>query len=145
MAVPHASFPFDESPWVTHFHDADEANQRAQIHAAGMADDEGHDALARHIMQGQPGSNPYAGFKGPFFEGYQGLQFAPRMPARTMEQHFGQFAFPGGVAGQGPFADPRKFTQPGAAGPAVTGTPYTQRMQQGGFDPQSNGPAGSAF
>lgn len=114
--IPHASFPFDESPWIPHFYDAAEANKLAQLHAAGAADEAGHDSLARHIMAAGPGENPFASYFGPMFEGRQGRQFVPRVPNRTMTQYFGGYTPPGGLPGAGPFADPLKSAEPGSAG-----------------------------
>lgn len=142
--IPHGTFPFDESPWIKHFRDADDANQRAQIHAANYADSSGHDALARHIMGTQAGDNPFAAYKGPFFEGMPGRQFSPDLPNQLYSEYFNQFAFPGGQPGQGPFADPRRYTIPGAAGPAVTGPAYRERNTASGFGDLPY-PFGSAY
>lgn len=125
--IPHATFPFDESPWIKHFRDADDANQRAQINAASSADAAGNDAFSRYVMGARPGENPFASYKGPFFEGLPGRQFTPDLPNQLYGEYFGDFTMPGGRQGQGPFADPRNYTIPGAAGPAVTGDAYKDR------------------
>lgn len=140
--IPHARFPYDESPWIPHFHDADDENQRAQIGAAGHADESGHDALARHILAARPGENPYANYHGPFFEGPT-ARFVPYLPSQTMNEYFGNYAPPGGVPGMGPFADPRHYTVPGAAGPLVTGDAYVRQYQQQGGT--SFNPPGSMY
>jgi hypothetical protein len=132
--IPHASFPFDESPWISHFHDADDANQRALIGHASAADENGDDAFARHLMSSSPGDNPFASYKGPFGDGDKGQQFTPDMPNHLYEQYFNGYRAPGGSAdAPGPYTDPRKQGPAGGAGPAVTGPDYLQRLyQQGG-------------
>jgi hypothetical protein len=134
MGINHASFPFDESPWISHFHDADDSNQRAQIGMAGAADDRGDDSFAKHIMSANPGENPFANYGGPFGEGLTGKQFTPNMPNHQYEQYFGDYRAPGADAGSaGPYTDPRKIGPAGGVGPAVTGNDYLKRLlQQGG-------------
>jgi hypothetical protein len=132
--IGHAHFPFDESPWIPHFHDADEANQRSLISQASSADEQGHDAFARHIMSSQPGDNPFESYGGPFNDGQRGQQFTPDMPNHLYSQYFGNYRAPGAsLDSPGPFTDPRKMGPSGGAGPAVTGPDYLQRLyQQGG-------------
>lgn len=87
--IPHARFPYDQSPWINHAHDADEANEQSRVARAVSADESGNDALAAHIMGASPGENPYLSFDGPFFEGHHGQQVTPDLPNHLLEQYFG--------------------------------------------------------
>ena len=120
--IPHAHFPFDESPWITHFKDADQANLRARTHAAEGADSAGHDTFARHIMNSPNGTNPFQTYQGPFGEGQVGQQVVPNQPPHLYQEYFGNHAQPGGVPGMGQFANPATKPIPGAA-PKVPGAP----------------------
>jgi hypothetical protein len=125
--IPHASFPFDESPWIAHFRDTNSENRRAQMRAAGHADTAGHDAFAKHIMDAPPGTNPFATYKGGFGEGPTGRQVVPYQPDELYSQYFGGYTPPGGTPGNGPFADPATSRPPGASaspyGPAPGSSP----------------------
>lgn len=143
--IPHAHFPFDESPWINHFHDADDANQRALIGHAAAADSEGNDAFARHLMSSQPGDNPFENYNGPFGDGEKGQQFTPDMPSHLYSQYFSQYRAPGASQGEpGPYTDPRRQGPSGSAGPVVTGNDYLQRLYQQGAT-GTVAPAGSMY